>query len=142
MAEPQAGRKDELGVLRRYSVESTEATSINVGPPFTRTFTYYPNLAIGRFTRTGPDGPNGTSGTTTMTQTDDAGRLLTYERRASTTNVFESMSVDSYDEANRARVVTYGNGAQSLYDYDDANRLTRIIHRAPIGMTEQREGHP
>jgi len=118
---------DELGRLRSVSILSTEATATGAaGPGLTRTFTYNPESTTGHFTRTGPDG------TATEVWLDEAGRVQTFVRKDAANNQFMSATV-SYDAADRVTLAAYGNGTQTRYEYDDANRLTKIRHEQGAG---------
>jgi YD repeat-containing protein len=114
---------DQLGRLREFEIESNEATANGgAGPEFTRTTLYNPNWTTGHYTRTGPDG------TTTEAWLDEAGRVDSFVRKDAAGNQFMSATMD-YDAADRLTLAGYGNGMETAYQYDDANRLTRIEHR-------------
>ncbi len=64
---------------------------------------------------------------------DQLGRLTTATRDPGQTSalIYEA----AYDAARRLSFEGFANGAYVLYDYDDADRLTRIHHYKPNGKT-------
>ncbi|MBI5762228.1 MAG: hypothetical protein HZA51_01750 [Planctomycetes bacterium] len=112
---------DNLGRLTSASITSIEATATSsVGTPFVRTIQYGHDWTSGYFSRTGPDG------TLSEVQLDAAGRPVSYARRKGTTDIFTVQA--QYDDGDRVTLVAYGNGTQTRYEYDLANRLTKIRH--------------
>jgi RHS repeat-associated protein len=112
---------DELDRLRTLTQRSAEVTG-SLEDMIERVFQYNPDWAAGTMTTIGPDGH------VELTTTDDAGRVETFARKDSQNNTIMSANFH-YDAAGRLTGVNYETGANTQYEYDDANRVSRILHQ-------------
>jgi len=114
---------DDLGRLVTSTIDSTEFRTAYQS----RGFTYTHDLPNGRYTRVGPDGD------VTVVQYDTANRVDTVSRGPQGA---PQMTADyDYYPDGRVSRVTHGNATAVEYQYDAANRITRIDHLNPLGVS-------
>ncbi len=101
------------------SITTTEDDSVSGA----RGFTYVHDLKHGTFTRTGPDGVE------TFVQTDVAGRVTYLRRGPDGSEIMTALYDYGDNDDGLVDHITYGNNASVWYEYDDARRLEKIIHR-------------
>ena len=113
---------DELGRVTQSDI-STDESGGGVGRPY---FAVFDDLN-GTATRTGPDG------TDTFIALDAANRVALVRRYQDTITFLEATY--TYYADGLVKKIEYGNTAQTLYFYDEANRVTTIEHQDGVGTT-------
>lgn len=134
---------DELGRVTSRTIESTEPGTWSLLDPNdipvelverTFTFDYSDRWTDGKVYRTAPDSSVAT------TTYDAAGRVSNIAIGPDPNTVEQSVSY-SYYAGGLPHVVTNGNGTTITYEYDDADRVTQILHEENTTLIKRLDYH-